>query len=58
MSGERQRTVPPTIDEWMSVWMTPLKVIESRLHLGRFKEPIYYLTDPISWKPNPGQENG
>jgi hypothetical protein len=30
----------------------------SRLHLGRFKEPIYYLTDPISWKPNPGQENG
>src|ERR1700681_1749562 len=58
MSGERPPTVPPTIDEWMSEWMTPLKVIESRLHLGRFKEPIYYLTDPILWEPNPGQENG
>lgn len=45
-------------EEWMAGWMTALKVVESRLHLGRFKEPIYYLTDPISWKPNPGQENG
>ncbi|TKB69473.1 MAG: DUF1353 domain-containing protein [Nitrospira sp.] len=26
------------------------------LRISRFREPIYFLTAPISWTPNPGQE--
>jgi hypothetical protein len=29
----------------------------SRLLLGRFRDPWYYLIEPISWIPNPGQVN-
>ncbi|HXL67606.1 MAG TPA: DUF1353 domain-containing protein [Xanthobacteraceae bacterium] len=40
------------VETWMDAWMTTTKLIASPLHLGRFKEPIYFLLDPIAWKPN------
>jgi uncharacterized protein DUF1353 len=43
-------------EEWMSAWMNKAKDVEGGLFVGRFVEPIYFLTNPITWKPNPGQE--
>ena len=44
------------IEEWMTAWMSS-KLPVGALHVGRFVEPVYYLTKPIQWKPNPGQED-
>ena len=44
---------------WMDKWMSPDgsgRQPEGGLYLGRFADPIYFLTQPITWKPNPGQE--
>jgi hypothetical protein len=46
------RTSSSVVEAWMETWMTSAKIIASPLHLGRFKEPIYFLLDPITWKPN------
>jgi len=40
----------------MNDWMAATKLPVGALHVSRFKDPIYFLTKPISWKPNPGQE--
>jgi len=45
------------VEEWMTTWMSSTKLPIGALHVGRFVEPIYYLTKPIRWKPNPGQED-
>jgi hypothetical protein len=42
-------------EEWMNEWMTA-KVPVGTLHVSRFREPIYFLIKPITWRPNPGQE--
>src|SRR4051794_19430354 len=39
---------------WMGA-LTEKKASDSPLYFGRFKEPIYFLTAPITWKPNPNQ---
>jgi hypothetical protein len=44
-----------TRDEWMARWMRAPKKPEGTLHLSRFRDPMYFLTRPISWKPNPDQ---
>ena len=46
-----------TKDQWMSKWMKSdaARASDSPLHLGRFREPIYFLLDPISWTPNENQ---
>jgi len=43
---------------WMDAWMNSKgwRRPEGGLYLGRFADPIYFLTKPITWKPNPGQE--
>ena len=51
-----QRTTDPTVEQWMNDWMKAVRAPEGALHLSRFVEPIYFLTKPIAWKPNPGQE--
>lgn len=47
-----------SIEEWMDDWMEKKaggKALSGRLFLSRFVEPIYFLTEPISWKPAVGQ---
>lgn len=44
------------VERWMNDWMGAAKLPVGALHLGRFKDPIYFLTKPISWKPNANQE--
>lgn len=41
-------------EKWMS-GLTQNKSSDSPLYFGRFKEPVYFLTAPIIWKPNPNQ---
>lgn len=36
--------------------MTERKAPEGVLHVGRFADPMYYLTREIGWTPNAGQE--
>ena len=45
-----------TIEQWMDQWMIVTKQVSGSLHVQRFADPIYILTKPITWKPNPGQE--
>ena len=45
-----------TIENWMNGWMPQDRQGVGTLHLSRFSDPIYFLTKPITWKPNPGQE--
>jgi hypothetical protein len=43
-------------EEWMAQWMAvTARASESPLHLGRFREPIYFLLKPITWQPNSDQ---
>ncbi len=39
----------------MSEWMKISKASDSPLYMGRFKDPVYFLLHPITWKPNPDQ---
>jgi hypothetical protein len=53
----------PTVEQWMNAWMNrPLdsqsptvRDEEGALFLGRFVEPMYFLTKSIKWKPNADQ---
>jgi hypothetical protein len=45
-----------TVENWMNEWMNISKAPGGVLKISRFREPIYFLIAPISWKPNPGQE--
>ena len=45
-----------SMETWMNEWMSVSKAPGGLLKLSRFREPIYFLIAPISWKPNPGQE--
>jgi len=41
----------------MDQWMKRDRMAVGSLHLSRFADPVYFLTKPINWKPNPGQES-
>lgn len=45
-----------SMEAWMTEWMSVSKAPGGMLRISRFREPIYFLTAPISWTPNPGQE--
>lgn len=45
-----------SIEAWMNEWMSMSKAPGGMLRISRFREPIFFLTAPISWTPNPGQE--
>lgn len=45
-----------SMEDWMTEWMSGMKAVGGMLNVSRFREPIYFLTAPISWTPNPGQE--
>jgi hypothetical protein len=42
-------------DDWLDA-ATRNKGLGDQLHVSRFVERIYYLTKPVAWFPNPGQE--
>jgi hypothetical protein len=42
------------IERWMDEWMDAPRAPGGTLHLSRFKDPVYFLTTPIGWKPNDG----
>jgi hypothetical protein len=55
--GEEFAADQRTVERWMDEWMKRDKKAVGSLHLSRFADPIYFLTKPITWKPNPGQES-
>jgi hypothetical protein len=50
-------------DRWMQSWIEPTRAADpsatkapnGALHLGRFADPMYYLTSVIGWDPEPAQ---
>jgi hypothetical protein len=46
---------PNEIAKWMDAWMARDKEVVGALRVGRFADPIYFLLQPITWKPNPDQ---
>jgi hypothetical protein len=51
-----------TVERWMNGWMSPRPGFSSArrmpvgpLHVSRFREPMYFLTRQIGWKPNDNQ---
>jgi Protein of unknown function (DUF1353) len=51
------RSANTIIEEWMDDWMGGTKLPVGTLHLSRFKDPVYFLTKPISWQPNADQSS-
>lgn len=47
---------PRSAEDWMDDWMKASRAPDGVLRLSRFVEPIYFLTDPIGWKPEPGEK--
>lgn len=45
-----------SMETWMTEWMSTEKAVRGMLRISRFRDPMYFLTAPISWAPNPGQE--
>lgn len=43
------------MDKWIKKWKEDGKDVEGLLYLGRFADPIYFLTKEVSWKPNASQ---
>ncbi|PYC03732.1 hypothetical protein DMX09_16455 [Pseudomonas protegens] len=55
-SANEQYSDPVAADEWIiKRKQEALHAVVSPLHLGRFADRYYYLTQEIGWKPNPGQ---
>src|SRR3982074_2734445 len=54
--GEAFAADPKTIEIWMDQWITPNKKLDGALFVGRFADPMYFLTKPMTWTPNAGQE--
>lgn len=52
-------------DRWMQSWIEPVRAADpsatkapnGAMHLGRFADPMYYLTSVIGWDPEPKQAN-
>lgn len=49
------REDPIAIDRWMQAWMGSSKEPVGTLQISRFADPMYFVTRPIEWHPNPGQ---
>jgi hypothetical protein len=55
-NAQAKRLEGRTPEQWMKEWMDRSRNVEGGLYISRFADPIYFLTKPIAWKPNPGQE--
>jgi hypothetical protein len=56
-NGEEFSADRATIEKWMDAWSKTEKRPFNPLFLSRFADPIYFLTQPIIWRPDPGQED-
>lgn len=58
-AAPQNRHTSRTADRWMNTWMERWRRLPQipggTLHVSRFKDPMYFLLKPISWKPNPDQ---
>jgi Protein of unknown function (DUF1353) len=43
------------VDDWMHSWMAATKKVNGTLHVSRFADPIYFLTQAIEWEPDANQ---
>jgi hypothetical protein len=50
------RAATAEAEKWMESWRSDKRAPVGALYLGRFADPMYFLTKPITWKPNQGQE--
>jgi len=50
----RPKQAPVSVEAWMDRWMKE-RGPEGKLHVGRFKDPMYFLLEPIGWKPDGDQ---
>lgn len=46
---------PEAADKWLLPLLHAPGAVAGALHMGRFRDRIYYLDKPIQWKPGPGQ---
>jgi hypothetical protein len=43
---------PHLVEHWMDQWIASSRLPVGTLEVSRFKDPMYFLLKPISWKPN------
>lgn len=43
-------------DRWMTEWFKNQRAVSGPLNLTRFADPVYIVTKPIKWTPNPPQK--
>lgn len=44
-----------SMEEWMDAWMADApREVSSLLYVSQFKDPMWFLLQPITWKPNIG----
>jgi hypothetical protein len=53
--AQAQEVNAVSIEEWMESWISASRAPAGTLHVSRFRDPVYFLTKPISWIPNPDQ---
>jgi len=56
-AGEEFAADKVTVEKWMDAWSKTDKQPVNPLFVSRFADPIYFLTQPITWRPDPGQED-
>jgi hypothetical protein len=53
--GQAGYADPEAADKWLYPLLHAPGAVAGALHMGRFRDRIYYLDQKISWKPGPGQ---
>lgn len=53
--GQDNYADPEAADKWLYPLLHAPGAVAGALHMGRFRDRIYYLDKQIQWKPGPGQ---
>jgi hypothetical protein len=53
--GQEDYADPEAADKWLYPLLHAPGAVAGALHMGRFRDRIYYLDKRIQWKPGPGQ---
>lgn len=54
--AEEQYSDPEAADRWLLPILHAPGAVAGALHMGRFRDRIYYLDKEIKWSPGPGQD--